>query len=468
MKNKIFLVIAISLLLVCTLAISISATTAIPEFTDVIDVSATIDTSSLAKGVQDDNSSRVLLRNEDGSYSTYLTKYITKFNGGYNDDDHFVPYFDALINATGKNYDVTSIISIEIPEGTLRLSNTYSKTSTWTNVMYVKAPSTLVRQASMSFTPCANIKVLDFSKANISNADKEFLTNNSSVEKIIFPAGCTTLGQWSLHSLTALECVYVPATVETTNGLINDRTGSGKFVFFYTGDIKAETQHTALYTSLNKDSIVELKWDATKSDSYYIDLAKTEGKIYIVYGYSVCNAFYDGKHLTAEQTYEFTSFTEKSYVKSICSRCNQGTVLKEIAPLFTCLGYSAPENGKGGIAIGFTVNSEAIAEYKEVTGKTVSYGVFAAIKDRLNGGDVFENGEANECAIVVDMTTYATAAFEIKIIGFETDNQKTAQIAMGAYVKVDNDYSYMQNSAPDENEKYCFDSFNDIVGNSAQ
>ena len=135
--------------------------------------------------------------------------------------------------------------------------------------------------------------------------------------------------------------------------------------------------------------------------------------------------------------------------------------------LFNCLGYSAPENGKGGISVGFTVNNEAIAEYEETTKKTVSYGVFAALKDRLNDGDIFVDGEANECAIVVDMTIYATAAFEIKIIGFETDNQKTAQIAMGAYVAVSDgettEYSYMQNGAPDENEKYCFDSFNDVL-----
>ncbi|MBQ7226115.1 MAG: hypothetical protein IJX02_05900 [Clostridia bacterium] len=135
----------------------------------------------------------------------------------------------------------------------------------------------------------------------------------------------------------------------------------------------------------------------------------------------------------------------------------------EAPALFTCQGYSAPENGNGGIVIGFTVNYAAITAYEGATGKTVSYGVFAALKDSLNGGDIFAGGEANECAIVVDMTKYATAAFEIKIIGFETEAQKDAQIAMGAYVKVDNDYSYMQSSAPDENEKYCFDSFNEIV-----
>ena len=492
MKNKIFLVIAISLLLVCTLAISISATTEIPEFTDVIDVSATIDTSSLEKGVQDDNSSRVLLRNEDGSYSTYLTKYITKFNGGYNDDGHFVPYFDAL-NATGKNYDVTSIISIEIPEGTLRLSNTYSKTSTWTNVMYVKAPSTLVRQAAMSFTPCANIKVLDFSKANITNAGKEFLTNNGSVEKIIFPAVCTDLGQWSLHSLTALECVYVPGTVETTNGLLNDRTGSGKFVFFYTGDIKAETQHTALYTSLNKDSIVELKWDATKSDSYYIDLAKTEGKIYIVYGYSVCNAFYDGNHSDVQLSpcvskcsvcnsktvnhisdYETTDVKyENGFLASGVKSCvcsSEGCTYSETAEtpsLFTCRGYSVPENGNSGITIGYVVNYDAIEYYEQLTGKTVRYGVFAVLKDRLGSNDIFDaEGKTADGVISADLSASKFTVFQLKIVGFK-DEQKDIKLAMGAYVAVskDNDttYSYMQYGDVAEGEKYAFASYNDVL-----
>ena len=157
---------------------------------------------------------------------------------------------------------------------------------------------------------------------------------------------------------------------------------------------------------------------------------------------------------------------------TIINRClNSGCAYKEtitVPAIFICLGYSAPENGNGGIAIGFTVNNEAIAEYEKTTKKTVSYGVFAALKDRLNDGYIFVGGEANECAIVVDMTKYATAAFEIKIIGFETDNQKTAQIAMGAYIAVtggeNTEYSYMQSGEPNANEKYCFVSFNDIVG----
>ena len=493
MKKKIILICVVAMLFACMLVVSASATTAIPEFTDVIDVSATIDTSKLASVAQNDNLSRVLLRDESGNYATYLTKNITTYNGGYNDDGHFVPYFEALNEATGKNYDVTSIISIEIPEGTLRMSNTYSKTSTWTNVMYVKAPSTLVVCRSNSFQACSKIKVMDFSKANMSDAGKEFFTNNSSVEKIIFPAISTDLGQWSLHGLSALECVYIPGTVETTNSLLNSNTGSGKFVLFYTGTLKEDTQHTSLYTSLNDSTIVELKWDATKSDSYYIDLAKTEGKKYIVYDYSACNAFYDGKHTNVEL----------SPCLSVCSVCNSKifnhvseyetfaieyangfmaegkkitTCLSEgcmysaeenTLPLFTCLGYSTPTDGREGLAIGFTLDKEALNEYKAATGKAFNYGVFAVLKDRLGDNDVFaQDGTAIEGSINADITSYEFVAFELRIEGF-IDEYKDVKLAMGAYVaETDGEttkYSYLQAGTPAENEKYCFVSYNDIA-----
>ena len=143
------------------------------------------------------------------------------------------------------------------------------------------------------------------------------------------------------------------------------------------------------------------------------------------------------------------------------------SVTEDMSALFACLGYSAPENGKGGIAIGFTVNNVAIAEYKEVTGKTVKYGVFAVAKDRLGNNDVFaEDGTAAKGVINAEMTNYEFVAFEIKIVGF-TDERKDTKLAMGAYVAVTDgettEYSYMQGGTPDENEKYCFVSYNDIV-----
>ncbi|MBQ7225429.1 MAG: leucine-rich repeat domain-containing protein [Clostridia bacterium] len=169
----------------------------------------------------------------------------------------------------------------------------------------------------------------------------------------------------------------------------------------------------------------------------------------------------------------YSNFTAAGTKALKCPKCGVDDIAGGEAPaLFTCLGYSAPENGNGGIAVGFTVNGTAITEYEAVTNKTVSYGIFAALKDRLNGGDIFADGNVNPCAIVADVTAYANAAFEVKIVGFETDTQKTAQIALGAYVKVSvgeaTEYTYLQHGAPEENEKYCFASFNQIAGSAAK
>ena len=161
------------------------------------------------------------------------------------------------------------------------------------------------------------------------------------------------------------------------------------------------------------------------------------------------------------------TFVEKSYLRSVCTRCETGTVLKEIAPLFTCLGYSASEGTMGGgIALGFKVNSEAITEYEELTGKTVAYGVFAVAKDMLGDNDIFdENGVMIDVALGSEIKTSHTV-FEIKITNIPED-KADVKLALGAYVAVTEgeatEYSYMQPGTPAANEKYCFVSYNDIV-----
>ena len=68
--------------------------------------------------------------------------------------------------------------------------------------------------------------------------------------------------------------------------------------------------------------------------------------------------------------------------------------------------------------------------------------------------------------INAEITNVDFAAFELKIVGF-TDEQKDTKLAIGAYVAVTDgeatEYSYMQSGEPNENEKYCFVSYNDIV-----
>ena len=129
--------------------------------------------------------------------------------------------------------------------------------------------------------------------------------------------------------------------------------------------------------------------------------------------------------------------------------CNH-TVSKDAPALFTCLGYSAPMGGEMGIAIGFTINNEAVAEY-EATGKSITFGVYAVAQQRLGENDIFdENGNATAGVINADLTGYSVDAFEIKIVGFN-DTQKDIKLSLGAYVTEDGKtYSYLQSDKAGE------------------
>ncbi len=150
-----------------------------------------------------------------------------------------------------------------------------------------------------------------------------------------------------------------------------------------------------------------------------------------------------------------------------CLDCKTIETETEAQALFTCLGYSAPENGFGAFAIGYLANKSAIFDYETITNKTVNYGVFASLQSNIGNKDIFaSNGTPLLGVVCVDVTKYENNAFELKIAGI-TDEQKSAKLAMGAYVAVTNEEatecSYIQAELPNGNDKYSFVSYNDIV-----
>ena len=152
-----------------------------------------------------------------------------------------------------------------------------------------------------------------------------------------------------------------------------------------------------------------------------------------------------------------------------CLYCDE-TIKTEEAPsadaLFTCLGYSAPENGTCGIVLGFIVNEKAITEYESSTGKAVKYGAFAASKNKLGDNDILgEDGKAPDGVINAEIKRVLFTAFEIKVVGIKNE-QKDVKLALGAYVATTNgeatEYTYLQVGTPEDGEKYCFISYSEI------
>lgn len=166
----------------------------------------------------------------------------------------------------------------------------------------------------------------------------------------------------------------------------------------------------------------------------------------------------------------YENYMAKGHKEYKCDRCGDVNIDEKVPELFVCLGYSASTYGEtGGIAIGYTVNIKAIAEYTKATGTTLNYGVFAAAKDKIGENEVFdENGTPANGVINSDILNREYVAFELAVTGFK-DEHKSIKLAMGAYVAVTKgettEYFYMQDTSKGElSGNYYFVSYNDIVG----
>lgn len=147
--------------------------------------------------------------------------------------------------------------------------------------------------------------------------------------------------------------------------------------------------------------------------------------------------------------------------------CAYEEKISDLNALFTCLGYSTREYGDGAIAIGYSVDKAAIVKYEELTGDTISYGLFAASKGLLGDNDIISSsGEASTGAITAEFSSREYSYLHLKMMGFDTDAKKSAEFAIGAYVKTTKEgvskYAYLQSGTPAEGDKYCFVTFNDF------
>ena len=266
-----------------------------------------------------------------------------------------------------------------------------------------------------------------------------------------------------------LERIVVsPETVLKTNPI---SWNVGNYDIVYIGTEGEYAEHMA---SGNLTSLSNATGNVTYEDICYVygheasehDGLCTSDVVCLECGDVLEEALYDTHNDSVIVKYE-NGYLSAGYKRVGCSRCSYGTTVV-LDPLFICLGYSAPETGRLAISLGFKVNNAAIAEYKEITGADVKYGVFAASFDKLGNGDIFENGVANANAICAEIKATEFAVFDLKITGF-TDAQKDAPLALGAYVSVTKDeateYSYMQDETKGERVgNYIFASYNNITG----
>ena len=315
-------------------------------------------------------------------------------------------------------------------------------------------PSTVTTLEVGAFRKVAFKTIENFENCQITVLNDYVFDSAWALTSIKLPKTLTTIGN-AFNANSSLKVVYIPSTVTSVADTFTGDQPTN-VVYVFTGKDTSVFENCSRFTGAN---VIAGK-DYNPSTSYT--------GINLVVGYSDCVVYNGGVHGAEVNSFEITSYLEPIKLTSNCSVCD--FVLEangQIPALFETLGYSAPENGIGGISIGYRVNSEAIEEYEEKSGKTVNYGLFVGVKDVIGTGDILnENGEANQGVVKVAMPKENFLVFSVKIVGFG-ENQKDTQFAFGAYVIAEKngtkEIGYMQEGTKKENDRYVFTSFNEVV-----
>ena len=280
-------------------------------------------------------------------------------------------------------------------------------------------------------------------------------------KKIILNPGIETINTEAFVNCRQVTEVYIPDSIVSISNSAFSNKVVPNILFFVVSTDSAYIE-TIKAGGTYATTVVDYEVYVNDPTSY------TSGK-HLIYNVNKCVAFNNGEHTVDENNKIINyanGFASSGTSTILCTNC-----LKEytegLDALFTLLGSSVPSYTEGSITIGYSINYEAISKYEELTGKELRYGLFVALQQVIGQDDIFDDeGNKNESIITYEVPSLNFAAFELKLAGFTTDEQKAAKIAMGAYVVVSkdgvNEYSYMQADAPSNGEKYYFASYNDF------
>lgn len=292
-----------------------------------------------------------------------------------------------------------------------------------------------------AFNSCRSLKEITVPNTVVNLGERVFQYCNSlEVVRLGANAGLgldTYNVQSMLYGCSALKYVYISETMMPTAGSHMLNGGSNKgMVYFYTGDYSTYEAFKAILVTL-KDSgnftgADPIKWDSTKDDQYYKDLAANDGKNYVVYGYGKCEAFYGGHTMLGEENVVVKSYFETIDVVDSCKNCGAVSIKEQLSAIFTYHGYSCTEmpiNGVYSMSQFFGVNDDAKAAYVEKTGKEFEFGLVAA---SINNPMDKENEGAGK-AIVIPSSSFASDYFFVKITGITSEHMDSG-LVFCAYV----------------------------------
>ncbi len=429
MKKKFLLIISVMAVLACLFAITSSAAvtgSTSDEFGEVTEI-ASITPPKKYGTYEVDTTAKVVLKNADGTFSTYYTYYIYPSLDGTRGMSS--PNFTNLKTAVGENYTAASIVRLELLSGMgkLALPSACASTlkeliipddTTITTFVAIKNLTALEKihiGSSVSSLPASmlegatSLKEVTFGKDfALTEIPNYMFSGCTSLEEIRFPDSVTTFGSGVLRYCTSIKKVYFGKNADTigTNFFtmkaasplknhlqiyasssifvssvptsFGTNTAITNVTVYYVGtydEALALTQRsTATGTfpkAIKKAELV--KYDDSKSDEAYINPDQTAWTI--VYDYSKCLAFYGGHDISDTPVLKCDDFTSNLKLIKQCAReCGSNQVLEIYDPIFSGVKYSVKEDGSA-ICAKFSINTTSIGVYNSYNvDAQISYG----------------------------------------------------------------------------------------------
>ena len=268
----------------------------------------------------------------------------------------------------------------------------------------IKLPNTVAKIDTYGFADVGVKKII--LGENTVTINNEALTGCKSLVEIVLPAGLTTI---NFNNSTA-RLIFVTSTDTTYLDTIKSKSGANGVVSYA---------------------------------DYIANPSNYESGKYVISGYNVCDAFYNGEH-RGESTIVIDDVL--GYFGEIgkgiaCDKCKETKVTSTINPIFTWKGYSAPTYGDGySVVQGFYVDQDAIAEYM-VYAPDFNYGILATVN---KGDSAITPKIGDENVLTGNFSKTENDYLDIKVTGIPATDGDT-KIVFCVYVTVGEDMYYLDN-----------------------
>ena len=394
---------------------------------------------------------------------------------------------DSVTSLAGRAFNGSGIKELEIRKTSNLSSITGDAFAGMKSIKSIYLPTGVVISCDNLFQYCHNLEEVENFENVVFNISS--YGENVFVGKIFYE--CQKLKEIKIpHSVTAiagtawryyaLERVYIPASVTSINkGWFDDKTHFPTSVIIF-------------YCDGNAEKLLSLTDDGSGNVSSSINNRITAGSVVeysgldavyaagvIVNNTNTCDVYYGGVHVERVEdnnacyltecsrcTYEdryvgndsthnmSTAYAYANYFANgtITSTCtNEGCIYhgaenarldtETLKPLFSELVYSTKEDGAAfGIYVEYKIDQDAIALYKELSNKTVNYGVMAIKTSNITGnGPLNIDGSTSATNVIAANVTgsnlkaaklivtgnwAANASIEITMLGYVTDGSE--------------------------------------------